>query len=982
MKKRNIIICSICAGALVIAGLTLGIVFGTKASKDDKEKLYQQGVTYLVDGEFEKATEIFTNKKLKNYKDTSKKYVYSFNLQRYEQRIYSYEDLINFGLSENGSIANVDFNTDGGEEIARKTINAQQSEKYITEVAVKPHYDFVSWGLNYAGYERETDSIRYVLEAKYSNHPYLINYELNGGTSTEVLPEQYYYKHGDVTIPNLSKKGYEFLGYENDVFDDTRVNLVIPNGTAKDVNLSAKFEGLTYHDIELRGNGGIFDDTPGKITKIVSEVKCGEDYSSTFPVPTRNYYEFDHWTYNGETVDLTNWNVAEDGAILIAQYRPVTYSISYILNGAHIFGLPTGYNCIDKVNIPNVEKNGAIFTGWKKVGSLEDEKPNLQIGGTGSGGDVTLEAIFAEATIEGGKLKDINNKTEVKNMVIPSYVTDISNDLIWRMNSLLNIYVAPANSHFKLYKTSFSLTDDLLVKDGHIALAYPRTHSPTRITIPNCVDVVEDHAFKKGSIQYINYESPDYNPNHTITKIGNNAFLDCDILKVANFAKVETVGNNAFENTQINEGFLETNASTLTHVGDCAFKGTKINEINFGTTVKHSPIKHIGNGAFSNLNGSGFNSVTLYVDPNCEFGSDIFDGCSGITTLNTDTRFLKALMSNTFDDHSLTTINLNGSTNVGSNACDNYSPLTTLNLSSTTITQVDVEAFKNDANLSSVTLPTSIKRIQSSAFEGCGKLSSVNFGALSQLMRIESDAFKGSAFTSLDFTANTSLTLADHAFTSSSKLTSIKMRHGQITTRIADVFDLCNKIDSVIYEIPETSDAEIVISDVLFEELNNVTNVTLKYCGSSSKKITFGIGSFRNCAALTGITFQNCYISSVSNYCFAGCVSLTNTDTAFSNLSSYGDNAFYGCTNLSKISFTGTDNIGKEAFAGCYSLYKGGAISIPHNDSLIIGQSAFSEITGALEIDYSAADVSDFRTTYEKWYHFDDGFSGTITYLR
>lgn len=923
--------------------------------KKRKEKLYNSGVEYLENQDYRKASEIFGNKRLKGYKDTSKKYNYSINLQRYEQHAYTYENLIDYGLREEGSIAKVDFDTEGGEAIARKSIEKKQEGSYITEVAVKEHYDFSHWNLNYAGYEKATDSIRYLLEASYKQHSYNITYELGGGDTTERLPKTYGYNCGSVSIPNVSKAGYDFVGYQSNLYEDVRKDFVIPNGTAKDITLTAKYASATYH-ISFDAGEGVENPDPVDVT-------YGEDVTSKFPTVVKDYHTFDYWMYNGEQVDLTSWSIKGD-VTLVAHYTPAKYNITYKLHDATDPGLPTSYNYGDRIALPYVEKANAIFIGWKIEGSAAiDPEPEMTIGYTDHE-DKVIEAIFVDATIdENSKLLDLIDK-DVKNVVIPSFVTDISVDLVYQMPNLLRFYIDSKNEHFSLADTD----DRLLIKDKHIAFAYPTKFSGHNLTLPDEVDEVGVNAFRGTEIIKV-YGSA------FVTKLNDRAFYNCTSLDLCDLTNVNYVGNSAFENTKVNEGFLDDNASTLVHIGDYAFKRSKVSEIDINNNVTH-----IGTGAFSFL--EGVTSVNFYPNKECYIGGNVFTSCENLKTLTTDSMFLDTLVSTALGSVDLTTINLTGSSNISNGICLGNTTLKTLDLSSSTINQIGVNSFKGDTSLETVILPSTLKRIKAGAFSDCAKLDDVNFDELPDLFQIEGEAFKGAKFSELDFSHNSHLTIEDHAFTSCRDLTSITMNHGQIVTRMADVFDLCGEITSVTYCIPET-DSDIIVPNYLFEDLNNVTSITFSYLGSDDKEISFGSGAFKNCASLVDIKMDNCHVTSISRYCFEGCVAFTNEDETFSELIRYEAGAFYGCVNLDTMSFsTDTVYIGKDAFAGCYSLLADAPLLIERNDALVIGLGAFADLTGELQFDYTADEISSNRSTFNKWYHFDDGFSGVITPLR
>lgn len=75
------------------------------------------------------------------------------------------------------------------------------------------------------------------------------------------------------------------------------------------------------------------------------------------------------------------------------------------------------------------------------------------------------------------------------------------------------------------------------------------------------------------------------------------------------------------------------------------------------------------------------------------------------------------------------------------------------------------------------------------------------------------------------------------------------------------------------------------------------------------------------------------------------------------------------------MSFTNTNVIGKNAFAGCFKLT---SLEIPHNDNLIIGQAAFAELCGVITLHYTEEEVNNLKKLTGKWYGFDQGFSGIL----
>ena len=948
MKKSTkiIIISSTCALVLGILALILGL---SLTNKNRKEDLYQKGLKHLIDAEYKEATEIFAKPVLKNYKDSPKKYIYSSDLEKYEQRAYSYEDLINYGLTESGSVAIVDFNCNGGTSVPRKTITEKKDGVYITETTSKDHYDFLSWRLNYACYELSSDSIRYYLESNFDDHCYQITYELDDGNPEDRLPNNYLYNHGDISIPNLSKVGHTFKGYESDLYAESTKNFVIPNGTFGDLNLTAKFEANTYHVT--------FD-----VMSYECDVTYGEDVTSKMPSPSKSFYTFDGWTYQGKLINLTSWNIDHD-VELVAKFSPIEYRITYDLHGAKYLGLPESYNTESDIDLPFVEKNDAVFIGWLDDHGFDQPNPTAGIH-HGSHDDRTIEAIFVDATIEDGVLLDVANH-DIKNIVIPSYVTDISPDLFPNLTNLLKIYVDAKNDHFKV-------VDNLLIKDNHILFAQAQKYVEFYpvVNIPNEVNEIGVNAFKGSAITTINGST-------LLTKINSGAFNGCASLEEVNFKGIKYIGADAFKDTKVTNDFLEDNKYSINFIGSHAFDSTKISQVEL-----YSNIKQIGDYAFANL--SDLTEVNIHPDPSCVFGEKLFDGCTNLVSLISDSRFFETLMSTSLNDVPLKSINLDGNTNIKDNICKNYSSLETLILSNSTISQIGASAFKNNSNLKTAVLPTSLVRINASAFEDCEKLDNVNFNELTNLFSIREYAFKGAKFSELDFTNNPHLTIEDHAFNSNSELNEITMYHGQIVTRVADVFDLCHKIENITYKIPQTSSSVVELPNFLFENLNNVETITIEYLGSEDKEIKFGMYAFKGDAGLKDVVMNNCHTTIIPKHCFEGCVSLTNESLTFSNMVHYDEGAFIGCVNLAHMSFTGTTIIGDDAFAGCYSLCPTSekALVIPRIEGhMNFGIGVFADITGYIKFEgYTQAEVEDLMSSAHKWWGFNEGFSGTFIY--
>ncbi len=92
------------------------------------------------------------------------------------------------------------------------------------------------------------------------------------------------------------------------------------------------------------------------------------------------------------------------------------------------------------------------------------------------------------------------------------------------------------------------------------------------------------------------------------------------------------------------------------------------------------------------------------------------------------------------------------------------------------VTEVKEKQFENWNNLEKVTLPASIETIGTSAFDGCGALTTVELAGDSRLKTIGQRAFAGTKLSALDLTECTQFTtIGANAFFNCTSLTSVKL---------------------------------------------------------------------------------------------------------------------------------------------------------------------------------------------------------------
>ena len=149
LSKKQIIIISSVAGALLIGGVAAGVTCGVIANLDAK---YNEALTKLINQENTEAYLLFNE--LGNYKDSNVKRAYSYELMSYEQGEKDFEGMIDNVINSKGKVE-VCFDTNSGTFIDNRVID-EKADPYITERAFKSYHDFSKWDLTFAKYERTT----------------------------------------------------------------------------------------------------------------------------------------------------------------------------------------------------------------------------------------------------------------------------------------------------------------------------------------------------------------------------------------------------------------------------------------------------------------------------------------------------------------------------------------------------------------------------------------------------------------------------------------------------------------------------------------------------------------------------------------------------------------------------------------------------------------------------------------------------------
>ena len=192
------------------------------------------------------------------------------------------------------------------------------------------------------------------LIAIWNDSSYKITYDYAGGTASNSTT---YTVTDGYTLQEPTRTGYEFLGWTGSNGDTPQKNLTIPKGTVGDKSYRANWKLMTYRISYVLSGGTNATANPTSYT-----VAGG---TLTLRAPSRRYYTFKEWQYNGQKVTSIDPNLAKD-ITLTAVWTPIEYTITYVLNGGNNSASnPTRYTVTTaSFTLAAPQRTGYRFLGW------------------------------------------------------------------------------------------------------------------------------------------------------------------------------------------------------------------------------------------------------------------------------------------------------------------------------------------------------------------------------------------------------------------------------------------------------------------------------------------------------------------------------------------------------------------------------------------------------------------------------------------
>lgn len=277
-----------------------------------------------------------------------------------------------------------------------------------------------------------------------------------------------------------------------------------------------------------------------------------------------------------------------------------------------------------------------------------------------------------------------------------------------------------------------------------------------------------------------------------------------------------------------------------------------------------------------------------------------------------------------------------GATSIGNYAFCKCEELTSITLPSS-LKSIGENAFIYCSKLPSITLPLSLESIGKYAFNDCSTLTSIELP--SGLTNIAEGTFGSSGLTEITIPSGVTRIKA-HAFSDCKALKNVTILSG--VQSIEDyAFSRCNGLESI--SIPSSATN---IGEEAFYQCGALTDITIP-----SSVANIGANAFYGCTGLTRVNIQDlsswCAVTLESNYsnplAYAGDLFLNGvrvTDLVIpSGVKSIGNGVFLGCRSITRVSIpNGVTSIGFNSFGGCSGVTE---ITIPSSVKTI-ADGAFS----------------------------------------
>ncbi|MBR3525185.1 MAG: leucine-rich repeat protein [Lachnospiraceae bacterium] len=465
---------------------------------------------------------------------------------------------------------------------------------------------------------------------------------------------------------------------------------------------------------------------------------------------------------------------------------------------------------------------------------------------------------------------------------------------------------------------------------------------------------------------------------YAVTEIGNAAFYNKEFSGITIPATITKIGYNAFKNCNLVQNVRFENGTGSITVGEAAFAECKdlrsitlsdrITELpakfayacgNLETVTWPAKLEKIGNEAFytdARLKTSDLSGTSLSV-----IGDYAFKSCKALPVVKLPTAKSLQIGQDAFNGCDMYNGTANGALTIPAN-----------------VSQIGISAFRNCSGLGSVTFADGNDSItlQKDIFTECERLAGITLSDRVEAIP-DSFAYNCKNLKSVSWPAKLS-SIGNYAFGKDAKLESADLSSATALTGIGDfAFDNCSALPAVILptekslKIGQNAFSSCSMSGTLVipKNVTNIESNAFRKSGQAEVVFEAGTGSilmensvFQECASLKKITLSSRTTELPGSFA-SYCENLENVIWT-AELSSIGDSAFAHDPKLKSSDLSSVSalrEIKKEAFYGCSELP---LVVFPAENTLVIGSKAFmycnmsdGEDTGELFIPVNVSEL-------------------------
>ena len=487
---------------------------------------------------------------------------------------------------------------------------------------------------------------------------------------------------------------------------------------------------------------------------------------------------------------------------------------------------------------------------------------------------------------------------------------------IKKEEGVTGIYYTGDNNEFVMYKD---------LKKNHYLVNYKGQGG--NISLPT-FDDARTYSIKRYAF-YENLTITSIEILSSVTSIGDSAFEYCSSLTSIKIpSSVTSIGSYAFRHCyKLVEVYDLTGSEGLKITKGSTGDGYVGYYADYVYTDKDTDLvqKEVGGYIFYYNNGVMY--LLGYTGSDKELTLPSIDKVKESTGFNCDTYVIYEYAFR--DNINITSVTiLDGVTSIGNYAFKDCSSLTSITIPEG-VTSIGDYAFYGCSSLTSITIPSSVTSIGEEAFYICSNIQELRIGDLTSYLNIlySDDDYSrplnyanqavnlyvgGKLTTNLEISSGVT-TIPAHAF-AYVNITSVTIP-SSVTSIGEHAFEDCISLKTVNFGEKSMLTS---IGDYAFEECSNLTSITIP-----SGVTSIGTYAFEACSSLETVNFgEKSMLTSIGNFAFSSCDSLTSITipSGVTNIETY---AFHDCISLETVNFgenSQLTSIGNYAFYSCESL--------------------------------------------------------------